>query len=66
MIQLQKAGYVMTMEDLEKDIKIFKEYNVNCVRTSHYPPDPAFIELCDEYGIYVVDEADIEAHGVSL
>ncbi len=59
-----KAGYVMTMEDLEKDIKIFKEYNVNCVRTSHYPPDPAFIELCDEYGIYVVDEADIEAHGV--
>ena len=59
-----KAGYVMTMEDLEKDIKIFKEYNVNCVRTSHYPPDPVFIELCDEYGIYVVDEADIEAHGV--
>ncbi|MDE5996075.1 MAG: hypothetical protein K2G56_04080, partial [Eubacterium sp.] len=59
-----KAGYVMTVEELEKDIQIFKEYNVNCVRTSHYPPDPTFIELCDEYGIYVVDEADIEAHGV--
>ena len=59
-----KAGYVMTVEELERDIKIFKEYNVNCVRTSHYPPDPIFIALCDEYGVYVVDEADIEAHGV--
>lgn len=59
-----KTGYVMTVEDMEKDIRIFKEYNVNCVRTSHYPPDPIFIGLCDEYGIYTVDEADIEAHGV--
>lgn len=59
-----ETGYVMTVEDMEKDVKIFKEYNVNCVRTSHYPPDPTFIDLCDEYGIYVVDEADIEAHGV--
>lgn len=59
-----KAGYVMTVEELERDVKIFKEYNVNCVRTSHYPPDPIFIELCDEYGVYVIDEADIEAHGV--
>lgn len=58
-----KTGYVMTIEDMEKDIAIFKEYNVNCVRTSHYPPDPAFLDLCDEYGIYVVDEADIETHG---
>ncbi|MFR5875728.1 MAG: glycoside hydrolase family 2 TIM barrel-domain containing protein [Eubacterium sp.] len=58
-----KTGYVMTVSDMEKDIKIFKEYNVNCVRTSHYPPDPIFLDLCDEYGIYVVDEADIEAHG---
>lgn len=59
-----KAGYVMTVSEMEKDVKIFKDYNVNCVRTSHYPPDPTFIDLCDEYGIYVVDEADIEAHGV--
>lgn len=59
-----KTGYVMTVEDMEKDVKTFKDYNVNCVRTSHYPPDPAFIDLCDEYGIYVVDEADIECHGV--
>lgn len=58
-----KTGYVMTVEDMERDVRIFKEYNVNCVRTSHYPPDPIFLDLCDEYGVYVVDEADIEAHG---
>lgn len=58
-----KTGYVMTVEDMEKDVKIFKDYNVNCVRTSHYPPDPTFLDLCDEYGVYVVDEADIESHG---
>lgn len=59
-----KTGYVMTAEDMEQDVKIFKEYNANCVRTSHYPPDPMFLDLCDEYGVYVVDEADIECHGV--
>lgn len=61
-----KTGYAMTVEDMEKDVKIFKEYNVNCVRTSHYPPDPIFIDLCDEYGVYVVDEADIETHGCQV
>lgn len=58
-----KTGYAMTVEDMELDVKTFKEYNVNCVRTSHYPPDPTFLDLCDEYGVYVVDEADIETHG---
>lgn len=58
-----KTGYVMTVQDMERDVKIFKDYNVNCVRTSHYPPDPIFLDLCDEYGVYVVDEADIETHG---
>ena len=58
-----KNGYVMSVDDMERDVKIFKEYNVNCVRTSHYPPDPIFLDLCDEYGVYVVDEADIETHG---
>ena len=53
----------MTAADMEKDVKIFKDYNINCVRTSHYPPDAMFLDLCDEYGIYVVDEADIETHG---
>lgn len=56
-------GYAMTAADLKKDIELMKEYNVNCVRTSHYPPDPLFLTLCDLYGIYVVDEADIETHG---
>ncbi|MCD7723015.1 MAG: hypothetical protein LUH82_03575 [Clostridiales bacterium] len=60
-----KTGYVCSAGDMENDIKIMKEYNVNCVRTSHYPPDPLFLALCDEYGIYVVDEADIETHGMS-
>ena len=58
-----KNGYVMSFDDIEKDIKLMKELNVNTVRTSHYPPDPAFIVLCDMYGLYVVDEADIETHG---
>ncbi len=61
-----KTGYVMSVEDMEKDVRIFKEYNVNCVRTSHYPPDAIFLDLCDEYGIYVVDEADIETHGCEV
>lgn len=59
-----KTGYAMTVEDMEKDVRLVKEYNGNCVRTSHYPPDPSFLDLCDEYGIYVVDEADIETHGL--
>lgn len=58
-----KKGYAMSLEDMERDVQVFKEYNVNCVRTSHYPPDPAFIDFCDAYGVYVVDEADIETHG---
>ncbi len=56
-------GYAMTTDDLLRDIELMKEYNVNCVRTSHYPPDPIFVTMCDMYGIYVVDEADIETHG---
>ncbi len=58
-----KNGYVMSFDDLEKDIKLMKSLNVNAVRTSHYPPDAQFIVLCDIYGLYVVDEADIETHG---
>ncbi len=58
-----KTGYVMTLADYEKDIKLMKSLNVNAVRTSHYPPDAQFLVLCDMYGLYVVDEADIETHG---
>lgn len=62
----ETTGYVMTGDDLLKDIKLMKEFNVNAVRTSHYPPDPIFLNLCDEYGLYVIDEADIETHGTQF
>ena len=60
----ETKGYAMSLEDLEKDVILMKEYNVNCVRTSHYPPDPFFHCLADHYGLYIVDEADIETHGL--
>ena len=56
-------GYTMTPEEIERDMLICKEYNIDTVRTSHYPPDPYLLEVCDEIGIYIVDEADIETHG---
>lgn len=56
-------GYTMTLEEMERDMKLCKEYNIDTVRTSHYPPDPYLLEVCDELGIYVVDEADLETHG---
>ena len=48
----------------EADIKLLKANNINAVRTSHYPNHPGFYELCDRYGIYVMDEADLETHGL--
>ena len=56
-------GYTMTPEEIERDMKLCREYNIDTVRTSHYPPDPYLLEVCDELGIYVVDEADLETHG---
>ena len=56
-------GYALTFDDLEKDVRLMKQFNVNTVRTSHYPPDPRFLTLCDLYGLYVVDEMDVETHG---
>lgn len=58
-----QTGYVLSVDKMELDVRTMKEFNMNCVRTSHYPPDPTFLDLCDEYGLYVVDEADIETHG---
>ena len=55
-------GYVETIDDLIKDLKLFKKFNINAVRTSHYPPHPLFPRLCDEYGIYLLLEADVECH----
>ncbi|HTH30429.1 MAG TPA: glycoside hydrolase family 2 TIM barrel-domain containing protein [Lacibacter sp.] len=56
-------GHTLTKEDMHKDMEMMKKLNVNAVRHSHYPPDPYWMELCDEYGLYVVDEANIESHG---
>lgn len=56
-------GYVMSAQDIQKDLTLMKQFNVNTVRTSHYPPDPILLTLADQMGIYVVDEADIETHG---
>jgi beta-galactosidase len=54
---------VMSMESMRKDIELMKRANVNAVRTSHYPNDPRWYDLADEYGLYVMDEANIESHG---
>ena len=59
-----KYGYCTTLEDMKQDIILMKQHNINCVRTSHYPNHPVFYELCDEYGLYVIDECDQETHGV--
>ncbi|MCQ2448941.1 MAG: glycoside hydrolase family 2, partial [Clostridia bacterium] len=56
-------GWCQTEEDIIRDLQLMKELNINCIRTSHYPPTPRFIELCDEMGFYVVCETDIETHG---
>ena len=58
-------GYVVSRERMIEDIRIMKELNINAVRTSHYPNDPQWYDLCDRYGIYVVDEANAESHGIS-
>ena len=57
-------GYNVTREEMIRDIKIFKQLNINAVRTCHYPDNPIWLDLCDEYGIYVVDEGNIESHGM--
>ena len=56
-------GYTETDSELEDELLLMKSLNINTIRTSHYPPTPYFLELCDELGFYVVDEADIETHG---
>lgn len=57
------TGYVSSVEQLRRDLELMKKHNVNAIRTSHYPNAPIFYKLCDEYGFYVIDEADVEAHG---
>ena len=59
-----KTGHVISKALMEEDIRLMKEYNINTVRTSHYPADPYWYDLCDRYGLYVIDEANIESHGM--
>jgi beta-galactosidase len=56
------TGHVVTVESMIADIKLMKQFNFNAVRTSHYPNDPRWYDLCDEYGLYVIDEANVETH----
>ena len=59
-------GYCLSPEEIEQDVRLCKRYNIDTVRTSHYPPDPMLLEWCDELGVYVVDEADLETHGAFM
>ncbi len=58
------AGHVISRESMLQDIRLMKENNINTVRTAHYPNDPYWYDLCDQYGLYVIDEANIESHGM--
>ena len=58
------GGYVVSVERMKQDIRIMKQLNINAVRTSHYPDDPRWYELCDSAGLYVVAEANLESHGM--
>jgi beta-galactosidase len=59
-------GRAVPLETARADLLLMKRHNVNAVRTSHYPPDPAFLDLCDELGFWVIDECDLETHGFQL
>jgi beta-galactosidase len=58
------TGHYVTRESMITDIRLMKQHNINTVRTCHYPDDPEWYELCDRYGIYLIDEANIESHGM--
>jgi beta-galactosidase len=59
-----RAGRAITRESMIEDIRLMKQHNINAVRTSHYPNHPEWYALCDEYGLYVMDEANVESHGL--
>jgi len=60
------TGHVVSRASMEKDMQLMKQNNINAVRSSHYPNDPYWLELCDIYGLYVVDEANIESHPLAI
>ena len=59
------TGPVISVEHMKRDLKLIREHNFNAIRTSHYPNAPMFLQLCDQYGFMVIDEADNESHGAS-
>jgi beta-galactosidase len=60
------TGHVVSKESMEKDILLMKQNNISAVRSAHYPNDPYWLDLCDKYGLYVVDEANIESHPLAI
>ncbi|MGC9541383.1 glycoside hydrolase family 2 TIM barrel-domain containing protein [Streptomyces sp. UG1] len=58
-----EKGRALDLVTMREDVLLMKRHNLNAVRTSHYPPHPAFLDLCDEYGLWVIDECDLETHG---
>ncbi len=61
-----ETGRSLDETTMRADVMLMKQHNINAVRTSHYPPDPRFLDLCDEYGLLVIDECDLETHGFAL
>ena len=61
-----RTGRTLTPETMLADVLAMKRHNINAVRTSHYPPDPRFLDLCDAYGLWVIDECDLETHGFAF
>ncbi|MEV0586436.1 glycoside hydrolase family 2 TIM barrel-domain containing protein [Nonomuraea sp. NPDC050310] len=61
-----RTGRTLDEATMRADLELMKQHNVNAVRTSHYPPHPRFLELCDEYGMWVIDECDLETHGFAV
>ncbi|HBN55820.1 MAG TPA: beta-galactosidase [Lachnospiraceae bacterium] len=57
------TGFVISLDQMKKDLLLMKQHNINAIRTSHYPNAPQFYQLCDQYGFFVIDEADNESHG---
>lgn len=60
------TGFVIDLEQMKKDLFLMKQHNFNAIRTSHYPNAPYFYQLCDQYGFFVIDEADNESHGMMM
>jgi beta-galactosidase len=60
------TGHVVSKASMERDIKLMKQNNINAVRSAHYPYDPYWLDLCDQYGLYVIDEANIESHPLAI